>query len=75
LTDILVKNGYVLTMTGEGVGMIEDGAIAIEGNEIVAVGKSRDLEKDYGGAEMIFDAAGMARAQVNRNSLYTCSKI
>ena len=60
MTDILVKNGYVLTMTGEGVGMIEDGAIAIEGDEIVAVGKSRDLEKDYGGAERIFDAAGMA---------------
>jgi len=56
LTDILVKNGYVLTMTGEGVGMIEDGAVAIEGNEIVAVGKTHDLEKEHGGAERIFDA-------------------
>jgi hypothetical protein len=25
---MFVKNGFVLTMTGEGVGMIEDGAVA-----------------------------------------------
>jgi 5-methylthioadenosine/S-adenosylhomocysteine deaminase len=47
-------------MTGEGVGMIEDGAVAIVGNEIVAVGKTRDLIKEYGGAEKVFDANGKA---------------
>jgi 5-methylthioadenosine/S-adenosylhomocysteine deaminase len=57
---ILVKNGYVLTMTGEGVGMIESGAIAIEGNEIVAVGKTDELKKEYGGADRVFDATGKA---------------
>ena len=46
MTDILVKNGYILTMTGEGVGMIEDGAVAIEGNEIVAVGKTDELKRN-----------------------------
>ena len=60
LTDIFVKNGFVLTMTGEGVGMIDDGAVAIIGNEIVAVGKTVDLAKEHGGAERVFDASGKA---------------
>jgi len=60
LTDILVENGYVLTMTGEGVGMIEDGAVAIAGNEIVAVGETDELKKEYGSAEKVFDARGKA---------------
>jgi len=60
LTDILVKNGFVLTMRGEGVGMIEDGAIAVEGREIVAVGKTQELDKKYGGADRVFDAKGKA---------------
>ncbi|TET71697.1 amidohydrolase, partial [Candidatus Bathyarchaeota archaeon] len=60
MTDILVKNGYILTMTGEGVGMIEDGAVAIEGNEIVAVGKTDELKKEHSGAERVFDATGKA---------------
>ncbi|MGD2142646.1 MAG: amidohydrolase family protein [Candidatus Bathyarchaeota archaeon] len=57
---IFVKNGYVLTMTGDGVGLIEDGAVAIQGNEIVAVGKTAELKKDHGGADRIFDANGKA---------------
>jgi 5-methylthioadenosine/S-adenosylhomocysteine deaminase len=60
LTDIFVKNGYVLTMQGEGVGMIEDGAVAIEGNTIVAVGKTLDLMADHSGAEYVYDARGKA---------------
>ncbi len=50
MTDIFIKNGFVLTMTGEGVGMIEDGAVAIVGNEIVAVGKNyADHAAEMGG--------------------------
>jgi 5-methylthioadenosine/S-adenosylhomocysteine deaminase len=60
LTDIFVKNGFVLTMQGEGVGTIEDGAVAIEGSTIVAVGKTMDLVNEYGGAEYVFDAKGKA---------------
>ena len=60
MTDIFVKNGFVLTMQGEGVGTIEDGAVVIEGSTIVAVGKTVDLVNEYGGAEYVFDAKGKA---------------
>ena len=60
MTDIFVKNGFVLTMQGEGVGTIEDGAVAIEGSTIAAVGKTVDLVNEYGGAEYVFDAKGKA---------------
>ncbi len=60
MADIFVKNGFILTMRGEGVGMIEDGAIAVEGNMIVAVGRTHALEKEYGGAEFVYDASGKA---------------
>lgn len=58
--DILVRNGFVLTMRGEGVGMIEDGAVAIEGSRVVAVGKTRQVEREVGGADRVFDARGKA---------------
>jgi len=57
---ILIKNGFLLTMTGEGVGSIIDGAVAVEGQDIVAVGKTSELIKDYGNAEHIIDAKGKA---------------
>ena len=57
---ILIKNGFLLTMQGEGVGSIVDGAIAIEGQDIVAVGKTDDLEKEYNNAEHVIDAQGKA---------------
>ncbi|MBS7620286.1 amidohydrolase [Candidatus Bathyarchaeota archaeon] len=60
MVDILIKNAYVLTMRGEGVGMIEDGAVAVERDRIVAVGKTPDIEKNYRGADHIFDAKGKA---------------
>jgi len=60
MTDILIKNGFVLTMQGEGVGMIEDGAVAIEGDEIVAVGKTYEILKAHGGADRVYDAGGKA---------------
>lgn len=41
--DLLITNGHVLTMEGIGVGFIQNGAVAIKGNQIVAVGKSEDL--------------------------------
>lgn len=36
--DLLIRGGHLLTMAGEGVGFIENGAVAISGREIVAVG-------------------------------------
>ena len=60
MVDILIKNGFLLTMQGSGVGTIEDGAIAIEENDIVAVGKTHELKKKYGIAERVIDASGKA---------------
>ena len=57
---ILIKNGILLTMQGEGVGSIIDGAVAVEGEDIVAVGKTADVTKEYGSAELIIDARGKA---------------
>ena len=40
---ILIKNGFLLTMQGEGVGSIIDGAVAIEGQDIVACFPNKDI--------------------------------
>ncbi len=36
--DLLIRGGHLLTMTGEGVGFVERGAVAIQGRQIAAVG-------------------------------------
>jgi len=56
----LIKNGFLLTMTGEGVGSIVDGAVAVEGRDIVAVGKTDEIVKEYSTAEHVIDAKGKA---------------
>ena len=45
--DIIIHGGYVLTMEGRGTGMIPDGAVAISGNSIRAVGPAREILKQY----------------------------
>ena len=45
--DIIIHGGYVITMEGEGTGIINNGAIGIKGNKIVAVGKEYDILKKY----------------------------
>src|SRR4030042_4220900 len=47
-------------MTGEGVGTMEDGAVAVEGHDSVGVGRGRELEKVDGGAEVVIDGRGKA---------------
>ncbi|MGH2532484.1 MAG: amidohydrolase family protein [Thermomicrobiales bacterium] len=42
--DTLIAGGHLLTMSGEGAGFVEDGAIAIEGRKIVAVGPRAEVE-------------------------------
>ncbi|MFP3951432.1 MAG: amidohydrolase family protein [Candidatus Bathyarchaeia archaeon] len=60
MAEIFIKNGWLLTMTGEGVGSLLDGAVAVEGTDIVAVGKTDELEKEYGDSEIVIDATGKA---------------
>lgn len=42
--DVLITGGHLLTMAGDGVGFVEDGAVAIEGRRIVAVGPRAIVE-------------------------------
>ena len=41
--DIIIHGGYIITMEGNGTGVINDGAVGIKGNEIVAVGNTNDI--------------------------------
>ena len=47
-------------MQGEGLGTIENGAVAVEGQDIIAVGKTHDLDKKHKNSETIIDARGKA---------------
>lgn len=51
--DTLIIHADLFTMQGEGVGYIEDGAVAINGNKIVAVGTTAELLKDFAAHETI----------------------
>ncbi|MCB0014037.1 MAG: amidohydrolase family protein [Anaerolineales bacterium] len=57
--DILVVHGHLFTMQGEGVGYISDGALAIQGNRIVATGGTAEITGRYR-ATTIFDASNKA---------------
>lgn len=50
--DLLIKGWYVVTMN-ETRDIIHDGAVAIRGKEIVAVGKTSELEEMYSAKETI----------------------
>jgi 5-methylthioadenosine/S-adenosylhomocysteine deaminase len=56
MDSILIKNGTLLTMKGEGVGTIEDGAVYIEGKNIISVGKSSHIARKHSNAKDIIDA-------------------
>ena len=57
--DILITGGIVITMTGSGVGIIENGAVGIRGNIIAVVGAADEVRRTYS-ADRIIDAAGKA---------------
>ncbi|MGQ4832858.1 MAG: amidohydrolase family protein [Candidatus Asgardarchaeia archaeon] len=54
---ILIKNAVILTMD-EKRRIIRDGAVAVDGDKIVAVGKTEKIEKEYKGADRVFDVNG-----------------
>ena len=59
MLDILITHAFVISMQGEGVGLIEDGAVGIRGNRIEVVGSSDQIIKSFE-AHRVIDATGMA---------------
>lgn len=57
--DILFTHAHLFSMQGDGVGYIGDGALAIRGKGIVAVGTTAELSARFSAAETI-DATGHA---------------
>jgi len=56
LSDLLLKNGVLLTMDGQRR-ILEDCSIAVEGGKIVEIGETADLERGHEYAEVL-DASG-----------------
>ena len=54
--DILIKNGYIVTVDKERR-VIEDGAVVVERDKIVEIGKTPDIIGKYS-AEKVIDARG-----------------
>ncbi len=57
--DLLVLHAHLLSMRGEGVGYLRDGALAVRGDTIVDVGPSATIGERYQAAETI-DATNCA---------------
>lgn len=58
MADLLIINGLVVTLDNQRR-IIENGAVAVEGNRIVAIGKSDKITREYQ-ADKVIDADGMA---------------
>ena len=51
--DALITHAYLFTMQGDGVGYIADGAVAVQGSRIAAVGPTAELSARFEAAETI----------------------
>ena len=57
--DVLVAHAYLFTMEGPGVGYVADGAVAVRGSRIAAVGPTAELAGRFEARETV-DARGCA---------------
>ena len=57
--DKLIVHAHLFTMTGDGVGYVADGAVAVRADRIAATGVTADLAERYHASETI-DATGCA---------------
>lgn len=57
--DLLITHAHLFTLAGSGVGYVADGAVAIQGRRIAAVGPTAELAGRFAAAEMC-DATGRA---------------
>jgi len=57
--DTLVTHAHLFTLQGDGVGYVADGALAVEGSRITAVGSTAELTARFRASETI-DASGCA---------------
>ncbi|MEL6749304.1 MAG: amidohydrolase family protein [Pseudomonadota bacterium] len=55
--DILITHAHLLSMQGEGVGYIADGAVAVRGSRIVGVGSTESILQQFTSEQQI-DATG-----------------
>jgi len=58
MVDLLIENGIVVTLDDRNT-VLTDGAIAVEGNRIVAVGATSEVSRDHK-ADRVIDARGSA---------------
>jgi 5-methylthioadenosine/S-adenosylhomocysteine deaminase len=58
MADFIIENGFLVTMDGSNR-VIEDGAVVVEGNKILAVGKTSEIKKKHKAKERI-NAKGKA---------------
>src|SRR5262245_7918263 len=56
MTDIFIRNADWLITVDPQRRIITDGALAIEADKIVAIGKTADLEQQYSTAKRVIDA-------------------
>ena len=56
--DIVIYNGFHITMEGKGLGVIEEGGLAIQDGKVAAVGTAEEMRR--ADARRKIDASGMA---------------
>ena len=56
MVDLFIRNAEWLITVDSGRRIFRDGAVAIQGDRIVAIGKTKDLEAQYSSARRVIDA-------------------